>query len=138
VTNNKGEAMRIKWTTLYVDDQEKALQFYTDKLGFQKKADFSQGNYRWLTVASPEDPEGVELLLESNANPAGKAFQEALRGQGQPAAQFLVNDVQAEHDRLAGKGVKFTMPVTSTTGSIIAVLEDTCGNLIQLTHLTWG
>ena len=138
MTNNKGEAMRIKWTTLYVDDQEKALQFYTDKLGFQKKADFSQGNYRWLTVASPEDPEGVELLLESNANPAGKAFQEALRGQGQPAAQFLVNDVQAEHDRLAGKGVKFTMPVTSTTGSIIAVLEDTCGNLIQLTHLTWG
>ena len=105
--------MRIKWTTLYVDDQEKALQFYTDKLGFQKKADFSQGNYRWLTVASPEDPEGVELVLESNANPAGKAYQEALRGQGQPAAQFLVNDVQAEHDRLAAKGVKFTMPVTS-------------------------
>jgi predicted enzyme related to lactoylglutathione lyase len=130
--------MRIKWTTLYVDDQEKALQFYTDKLGFQKKADFSQGNYRWLTVASPEDPEGVELLLESNANPAGKAFQEALRGQSQPAARFLVNDVQAEHDRLAGKGVKFTMPITPTTGSIIAVLDDTCGNLIQLTHLTWG
>ena len=75
--------MRIKWTTLYVDDQEKALQFYTDKLGFQKKADFSQGNYRWLTVASPEDPEGVELVLQSNANPAGKAYQEALHGQGQ-------------------------------------------------------
>ena len=130
--------MRIKWTTLYVDDQEKALQFYTDTLGFQKKTDFSQGNYRWLTVASPEDPDGVELLLESNANPAGKAYQEALRGQSRPATQFLVNDVQAEHDRLAGKGVKFTMPVTSTTGSIIAVLDDTCGNLIQLTHLTWG
>lgn len=130
--------MRIKWTTLYVDDQEKALQFYTDKLGFQKKADFSQGNYRWLTVASLEDPEGVELLLESNANPAGKAYQEALHGQGQPATQFLVSDVQAEHDRLAAKGVKFTKPVTSTTGSIIAVLDDTCGNLIQLTQLTWG
>ncbi len=130
--------MRIKWTTLYVDDQEKALQFYTDKLGFQKKADFSQGTYRWLTVASPEDPEGVELVLESNANPAGKAYQEALRGKSQPAAQFLVNDVQAEHDRLAAKGVKFTMPVTSVTGSIIAALDDTCGNLIQLTHLTWG
>jgi predicted enzyme related to lactoylglutathione lyase len=130
--------MRIKWTTLYVDDQKKALQFYTDKLGFQKKADFSQGNYRWLTVASPEDPEGVELVLESNANPAGKAYQEALHGQGQPAAQFLVNDVKAEHDRLAAKGVKFTKPVTSTTGSIIAVLNDTCGNLIQLTQLTWG
>jgi predicted enzyme related to lactoylglutathione lyase len=130
--------MRIKWTTLYVDDQEKALQFYTDKLGFQKKADFSKGNYRWLTVASAEDPEGVELVLESNANPAGKAYQEALHGKGQPAAQFLVNDVQAEHDRLTAKGVKFTKPVTSTTGSIIAVLDDTCGNLIQLTKLTWG
>lgn len=137
-SENKEEAMRIKWTTLYVDDQEKALKFYTDKLGFQKKTDVSQGSYRWLTVASPEDPKGVELVLESNANPAGKAYQEALRGQGQPAAQFLVNDVQAEHDRLAAKGVKFSMPVTSTTGSIIARLDDTCGNLIQLTHLTWG
>jgi len=130
--------MRIKWTTLYVDDQAKALQFYTDTLGFQKKSDFSQGNYRWLTVASPEDPDGVELVLESNSNPAGKAYQEALRGKGQPATQFLVNDVQAEHDRLSAKGVKFTMPVTSVTGSIIAVLDDSCGNLIQLTHLTWG
>jgi predicted enzyme related to lactoylglutathione lyase len=130
--------MRIKWTTLYVDDQEKALQFYTDKLGFQKKADFSQGNYRWLTVVSPEEAEGMELLLESNADPAGKAYQEALRGQDRPATQFLVNDVQAEHDRLAAKGVEFTMPVTSTTGSIIARLDDTCGNLIQLVQLTWG
>ncbi len=130
--------MRIKWSTVYVDDQEKALQFYTDKLGFRKKADFSNGNYRWLTVASPEDPEGAELVLESNADPAGKAYQEALRGQGRPAAQFLVKDVQAEHDRLAAKGVKFTMPVTSVTGSVIAVLDDTCGNLIQLTQLTWG
>jgi predicted enzyme related to lactoylglutathione lyase len=138
VTKNKEEAMRIKWTTLYVDDQAKALQFYTDKLGFQKKTDFSQGNYRWLTIASPEDPEGVELVLESNANPAGKAYQQALHSQGRPAAQFLVNDVQAEHDRLAAKGVKFTMPVTPTTGSVIAVLDDTCGNLIQLTQLTWG
>ena len=130
--------MRIKWTTLYVDDQDKALEFYTDKLGFQKKGDFSQGNYRWLTVVSPEDPEGTELVLESNANPAGKAYQEAVRGQGQPAAQFLVNDVQAEHDRLAARGVKFTTPVTSVTGSIIAVLDDTCGNLIQLVKLAWG
>ena len=130
--------MRIKWTTLYVDDQEKALKFYTDNLGFEKKADFSQGDYRWLTVASPDDPEGVELVLESNANQAGKAYQEALRSQTQPAAQFLVDDVQAEHDRLAANGVNFTTPVTSATGSIIAVLDDTCGNLIQLTHLTWG
>ena len=130
--------MRIKWTGLYVDDQEKALDFYTDKLGFQKKADFSQGDYRWLTVASPEDPEGTELILESNANPAGKAYQEAVRAQSRPAAQFLVDDVQAEHDRLVAKGVTFTMPVTSVTGSVIAMLDDTCGNLIQLTHLTWG
>lgn len=130
--------MRIKWTSLYVDDQEKALQFYTDKLGFQKKADFTQGNYRWLTVVSPEDTDGMELILESNANPAGKAYQEAVRGQNRPAAQFLVNDVQAEYDRLTGKGVKFTMPVTPTTGSIIAILDDTCGNLIQLVKLTWG
>jgi predicted enzyme related to lactoylglutathione lyase len=130
--------MRIKWTTLYVDDQEKALKFYTDKLGMQKKADFSQGDYRWLTVASADDPDGVELVLESNANPAGKAYQKALYSQGQRAAQFLVNDVQAEYDRLAAKGVKFTTPVTSATGSVIAVLDDTCGNLIQLTKLTWG
>ncbi|HXH90518.1 MAG TPA: VOC family protein [Thermoanaerobaculia bacterium] len=130
--------MRIKWTTLYVDDQEKALQFYTETLGFQKKADFTNGNYRWLTIASPEDPDGMELVLESNANPAGKAYQEALRNQSRPAAQFLVKDVQAEHDRLASKGVTFTVPVTRTTGSIIAVLDDTLGNLIQLVQLTWG
>ena len=130
--------MRIKWTRVYVRDQEKALKFYTEVLGFQRKADFSQGNYRWLTVALPEEPNGVELILESNANPAGKAFQEAVRNQGQPAIQFLVGDVQAEHDRLTAKGVEFTTPVTSTTGSIIAVFDDTCGNLIQLTHLTWG
>lgn len=130
--------MRIKWNTLYVDDQERALQFYTEKLGFQKKADFTQGSYRWLTVASPEDPNGAELVLESNANPAGKAYQSALRSQGRPAAQFLSNDVQAEHDRLAAKGVKFTTPVTSVTASIIAMLDDGCGNLIQLTQLTRG
>jgi predicted enzyme related to lactoylglutathione lyase len=129
--------MRIKWTTLYVDDQEKALQFYTGKLGFQKKADVSNGNYRWLTVVSPEDPEGVELLLASNADPAGKAYQEALHGQSRPAAQFLVSDVQAEHDRLTAKGVRFTTPVTPTTGSIIAMLDDTLGNFIQLAQLTW-
>jgi len=129
--------MKIKWATVYVNDQEKALRFYTDVLGFRKKADFSQGPYRWLTVASPEDPDGAELLLESDTNPAGKAYQQALRGQGKPAAQFLVSDVQAEHDRLAARGVKFTMPVTKVTGSVIAVLDDTCGNLIQLVHLAW-
>jgi predicted enzyme related to lactoylglutathione lyase len=139
VTNHAEEKeMRIKWSTLYVDDQEKALRFYTDTLGFLKKADFSQGSYRWLTVASSEDPDGVELVLESSANPAGKAYQQALRGMAQPAANFLVSDVQAEYDRLAAKGVTFAKPVTSATGSIIAVLDDTCGNLIQLTKLTWG
>ena len=130
--------MQIKWTTLYVSDQAKALQFYTERLGFKKKADFSQGSYRWLTVVSPEDPEGTELILASNADSAGKAYQEAVREQGRPAAQFLVSDVQAEHDRLVAQGVKFTKPVTSTTGSIIAILDDTCGNLIQLTKITWG
>jgi predicted enzyme related to lactoylglutathione lyase len=129
--------MKIKWTTLYVSDQEKALRFYTDILGFKKKADFSQGQYRWLTVVSPDDPDGTELILDSNTNPAGKAFQEALHGQRMRAAQFLVNDVQAEHDRLVAKGVTFTMPVTKVTGSIIAVLDDTCGNLIQLFQPAW-
>ena len=129
--------MKIKWTTVYVNDQERALRFYTDVLGFQKKADFSQGDYRWLTVAAPEDPDGVEMVLESTINSAGKAYQEALHGQGMRAAQFLVTNVRAEHDRLAALGVKFTMPVTDVTGSIIAVLDDTCGNLIQLSQLTW-
>lgn len=130
--------MKIKWTKLYIDDQERALRFYTDVLGFQKKADFSQGNYRWLTVASPEDPEGVELVLESNANPTGKAYQEALYSAGVWVTQFLVSDVQSEYDRLADRGVKFTKPVTRVTGSVIAILDDTCGNLIQLTQLAWG
>jgi predicted enzyme related to lactoylglutathione lyase len=129
--------MKIKWTTLYVNEQEKALKFYTGVLGFQKKSDFSQGPYRWLTVASAEDPDGVELILESNANPAAKAYQAAMYGAQMRAAQFLVNNVQAEHDRLAERGVKFTMPVTKVTGSIIAVLDDTCGNLIQLFQPAW-
>lgn len=130
--------MQIKWTTLYVDDQEKALQFYTSKLGFQKKADFSNGNYRWLTVVSAEDPNGTELILQSSQNPAGGAYQKAVREQQQPALQLLVKDAKAEHETLKGKGVTFTTPAKETTGSIIAVLDDTCGNLIQLTQLTWG
>jgi predicted enzyme related to lactoylglutathione lyase len=129
--------MKIKWTTIYVNDQEQALRFYTDVLGFRKKSDFSQGPYRWLTVASPEEPDGVELILEASTNPAAQAYQEALYGHQMRAAQFLVNDVQAEHDRIAAKGVKFTMPVTKVTGSIIAVLDDTCGNLIQLFQPAW-
>ena len=129
--------MKIKFSTLYVNDQDQALRFYTDVLGFQKKADFSQGGFRWLTVTAAEDPDGVELVLQSNANPAGKAYQEALYGAGMPAAQFLVRDVQAEHDRLAARGVKFTTPVTAVTGSTIAALDDSCGNLIQLVKLSW-
>lgn len=129
--------MKIKWTTVYVDDQEKALQFYTNVMGFKKKADFSNGPYRWLTVVSPDDPDGIELILEANSTPAAKAFQSAQHGAQQRAAQFLVNDVQAEHGRLAAKGVKFTMPVTKAPGSIIAVLDDTCGNLIQLIQMAW-
>jgi predicted enzyme related to lactoylglutathione lyase len=129
--------MKIKWTTIYVKDQEKALKFYTGVLGFQKKSDFSQGPYRWLTVASAEDPDGVELILESNASPAAKTYQTAMYGAQMRAAQFLVENVQTEHDRLAAQGVKFTMPVTKVTGSIIAVLDDTCGNLIQLFQPAW-
>jgi predicted enzyme related to lactoylglutathione lyase len=129
--------MKIKWTTVYVNDQEKALRFYTGVLGFQKKSDFSQGSYRWLTVVSSEEPDGVELVLESTSNSAGKTYQEALYGQKMRAAQFLVKDVQAEHERLSALGVRFTMPVTKVTGSIIAVLDDTCGNVIQLFQPAW-
>ena len=128
--------MKIKTMNLYVDDQEKALRFYTDKLGFTKKADFSQGNYRWLTVVSPEEPAGVELVLQlSSFVPAAQTYQQALRQQGMPAAMFFVDDINKEHERLKGLGVTFTQPPTKTTGSTIAMLDDTCGNLIQLTQL---
>jgi predicted enzyme related to lactoylglutathione lyase len=127
--------MKIKIMTLYVDEQEKALRFYGDVLGFKKKADFSNGGYRWLTVASPEEPDGTELQLAANTNPAARTYQQAIFQQSQPAAIFYVDDVQSEYDRLKGLGVKFTMPATKVTGSTIAVLDDTCGNLIQMTAL---
>jgi predicted enzyme related to lactoylglutathione lyase len=127
--------MKIKVMTIHVDDQAKALQFYTEKLGFTKKADFSNHGYRWLTVASRESPEGPELQLEANTNPAARTYQQARFEQKLPAAMFFVDDVQAEHDRLVGLGVKFTMPITRTPGSTIAVLDDTCGNLVQITAL---
>ena len=130
--------MKIKLTSVYVNDQEKALRFYTDVLGFVKKADFSQGGYRWLTVASPEEPGGAELQLAHNDNPAGKAYQQALFEQGQPAAMFFTDDVKADYERIQARGAKFTMPPTQVTGSTIAMLDDTCGNLIQITQLTWG
>ncbi len=127
--------MKIGLTSIYVDDQEKALRFYTDVLGFVKKTDVTQGPYRWLTVASPEDPNCVELQLAPDANPAAKAYQQALFAQGQPAAMFYVDDVQREYNRMKAAGAEFTMPPTKVTGSTIAMLNDTCGNLIQIAAL---
>jgi predicted enzyme related to lactoylglutathione lyase len=127
--------MKIKLTSVYVDDQEKALRFYTEVAGFVKKADFSNGPFRWLTVASAEDPDGTELQLALNDNPAGKAYQQALLQQGQPAAMFFSDDVQADYERMQARGAEFTMPPTDVTASIIAMLNDTCGNVIQITQL---
>src|SRR5213078_4847227 len=127
--------MKIKLTSVHVDDQEKALRFYTDVLGFVKKADFTQGPFRWLTVASPEEADGTELQLALNDNPAARTFQQAMFEQRQPAAMFYVDDVQREYDRMKPLGAEFTMPPTKVTGSTIAMLNDTCGNLIQITKL---
>jgi predicted enzyme related to lactoylglutathione lyase len=127
--------MKIKLTSVYVDDQEKALRFYTEVLGFAKKADFSQGPYRWLTVGSAEEPDGTQLQLALNNNPAAKAYQQALFQQNQPAAMFFTDDVKGDYERIKAGGGEFTMPPTAVTGSTIAMLKDTCGNLIQLTQL---
>ena len=127
--------MKIKLTSLYVDDQDKALRFYTDVLGFVKKADFSQGPYRWLTVTSPEDPDGTELQLALAEKPAAKAYQQAMFQQSQPAAMFFSDDVQADYERMKARGAEFTMPPTDVTASKIAMLNDSCGNLIQVTQL---
>src|ERR1700704_6238528 len=129
------EPMRIALTSIYVDDQEKALRFYTDVLGFVKKADFTQGPFRWLTVASAEEPDGTELQLALNDNPAAKTYQQAIFQQGQPAAMFYTDDVQADYERIKARGAEFTMPPTQVTGSTIAMVNDTCGNLIQLVQL---
>jgi len=127
--------MKIKVTNLYVDDQDKALRFYTEVLGFVKKADFSNGPYRWLTVASPEDSDGTELQLALNNNPAAKTWQQAMFQQSQPAIMFFTDDVKADYERIKAGGASFAMPPTDVTGSTIAMLNDTCGNLIQLTQL---
>jgi predicted enzyme related to lactoylglutathione lyase len=127
--------MKIKVTSIYVNDQERALRFYTDVLGFKKKSDFTQGPFRWLTVASPEEPDGAELQLAPNENPAARTYQRAIFEQGQPAAMFYVDDVQREYDRTKALGAEFTMPPTKVTGSTIAMLDDTCGNKIQLVAL---
>jgi predicted enzyme related to lactoylglutathione lyase len=129
--------MKIKLTSIYVNDQEQALRFYTEVLGFVKKADFGQGSYRWLTVASSEEPDGVELQLALNDNPAAKTYQQAIFAQSQPAAIFYTDDVQADYERIKAGGAAFTVEPTKVTGSIIATLNDTCGNLIQLVQLTW-
>jgi predicted enzyme related to lactoylglutathione lyase len=128
-------AMKIKVTSIYVDDQEKALRFYTEVLGFVKKVDFTQGPFRWLTVASAEEPDGTELQLAANDNQAAKAYQRAMFEQGQPAAMFYVDDVQREYERMKPLGAEFTMPPRKVTGSTIAMLNDTCGNLIQIAAL---
>jgi predicted enzyme related to lactoylglutathione lyase len=127
--------MKIKLTSVYVADQEKALRFYTEVLGFVKKADVSQGPFRWLTVASPEDPDGTELQLALNGNPDAKAYQQAMFQQGQPAAMFFSDDVHGDYERMKARGAEFTMPPTDVTASRIAMLNDTCGNLIQVTQL---
>jgi predicted enzyme related to lactoylglutathione lyase len=125
--------MKIKVTSLYVDDQDKALRFYTEILGFAKKTDFSNGPYRWLTVA-PE-PDSTELQLALNNNPVAKTYQQAIFQQSQPAIMFFTDDLKGDYERIKARGAEFTMPPTDTHGSTIAMLKDTCGNLIQLTQL---
>ena len=127
--------MKIKLTSIYVDDQDKALRFYTEILGFTKKADFTQGPFRWLTVASPEEPDGTELQLALNNNTAAKEYQQAMFQQGQPAAMFFTNDVKGDFERLNARGAEFTTPPTDVPGATIAMLNDTCGNLIQLNQV---
>jgi predicted enzyme related to lactoylglutathione lyase len=118
-----------------VDNQDNALRFYTEVLGFAVKSDFSNGPFRWLTVASPEDPDGVELQLALNDNPAAKTYQEAMFQQGQPAAMFYTGDINGDCERINARGAEFTMPPTAVVGSTIAKLNDTCGNVIQLIQL---
>jgi predicted enzyme related to lactoylglutathione lyase len=127
--------MKIKLTTVYVNDQDKALRFYTEVLGFAKKADFSQGPFRWLTVTTPGEPDGCELQLALDDDPAAKAFQQAKLKQGQPAVIFFTDDIKGDHDRIKAHGGEFVMPPTEVTGSTIAKLNDTCGNLIQIAQL---
>jgi len=124
--------MRIRLTSIMVDDQEKALRFYTNVLGFEKKRDIPVGEYRWITVTSPEGPDDLELALEPNANPAGKAFQTAMFAQGIPVAAFEVDDIAGEFKRLTGHGVVFTTEPTPAGPIKLAVFADTCGNLIQI------
>lgn len=130
--------MKIALTRVYVDNQDKALRFYTEVLGFVKKADVSQGPYRWLTVASAEDPDGTQVQLAADDNPVAKAYQQGMFEQSQPAAMFYTSDVQADYERMKARGAEFTMPPTDVTASKIAMLKDTCGNILQVTELKRG
>ena len=124
--------MRITLTGVFVRDQDEALRFYTETLGFVKKHDVPVGEFKWLTVVSPDDPDGPELLLEPNENPVAQEYQKGLFGQGIPAASFSVEDIRAECERLTSLGVAFTMEPTEMPNVTIAIFDDTCGNLIQL------
>jgi catechol 2,3-dioxygenase-like lactoylglutathione lyase family enzyme len=124
--------MKIVVTSVLVDDQDKALTLYTDVLGFEKKQDVPMGEFRWLTVVSPQDPNGTELLLEPDAHPAAKPFKNALVEDGIPYTSFGVEDVRADFERLSGRGVRFTQPPTEMGPVTTAVFDDTCGNLIQI------
>jgi len=127
--------MRINLASVLVDDQEKALRFYTDVLGFVKKTEFPIGEHRWLTVVSPEEPDGVELVLEPDEHPAAKPFKAALAADGIPYTSFAVADVHAEFDRLKGLGVTFTQEPVAMGAMTTAVLDDTCGNLIMIASM---
>lgn len=124
--------VKIVITSVFVDDQDKALKFYTEVLGFVKKADVPAGEFKWLTVVSPDDPNGVELLLEPNDNPAAQAFQKSIFGQGIAATSFGVDDIQKEYERMKALGVQFTQEPTLMGPVTIATLNDTCGNLVQI------
>jgi len=126
--------MRINITSVFVDDQQKALRFYTEVLGFQKKTDVPVGDFAWLTVVSPEAPDGVELLLEPDNHPAVKPFRDALLEDGIPVTSFAVDDVRAEYERLSAKGVRFLQPPVDHGPVVTAVLDDTCGNLLQISE----
>jgi catechol 2,3-dioxygenase-like lactoylglutathione lyase family enzyme len=124
--------MKINLASVFVDDQDKALSFYTETLGFVKKTEMPVGEFKWLTVVSPEDPDGVELVLEPSDHPAVKPFKDAIVADGIPYTSFAVGDVQAEYERLRARGVKFVQEPTSMGPVTTAVFDDTCGNLIQI------
>ncbi|REK52315.1 MAG: glyoxalase [Thermobacillus sp.] len=124
--------MKIVVTSIFVEDQERALEFYTGKLGFVKKHDVPMGKHRWITLVSPEQPDGVELLLEPNEHPAAKSYQKKIFADGIPATMFGVDDIQAEYQRLVEAGLTFTMAPTTMGNVTVAVFDDTCGNLIQM------